>query len=104
MLIADFTCPTASCPTTCQGIDGTSLQIDAKLVRVYQYAVHPQRVWLSADKVVYLLGENVSCEFDGQTTIPFAQRPPIPGTKLNPPQPQCTCIGNSCTPAGCRRN
>lgn len=79
------------------------MQIGAKLVRVYLYVKQPQRVWLLADGEVYMLGEDTICLFGGATSVPFALPAPIPPTPITPPRPNCTCIGNSCTPPGCRK-
>jgi hypothetical protein len=100
-LLTDFVCPGATCQTTCNGPAGT-LTVSAKSVKVFQYVPHARRLWLLADGQVYVLGDNDRCHFGGATTISFA-RPPVQTVPLNPPQPQCTCIGNQCTPPGCRR-
>jgi hypothetical protein len=106
-LIQDWTCPSGSCPTTCAGPGGT-ISINAHDVKVFQFTVHPRRLWLIADGVVFVLGDDDRCKFGGATSTPIMfvnpPGPPIPSVPLNPPPPQCTCIGSVCNPPGCGHN
>jgi hypothetical protein len=101
-LLQDWVCPSGTCQTQCTGPAGTTT-ITARDVKVFQFTIHPRRVWLDADGQIYLLGDDDRCHFGGATSTPiqFVTKPPdvVP---LPPVPPQCTCIGNVCTPPGCR--
>ena len=107
-LLQDWVCPSGTCPTQCNGPAGT-LTINAHDVKVFQFVLHPRRLWLFADGQVYVLGDDDRCHFGGATSSPIKfvspPAPPIESSPLgNPPgaPPPCICIpGHPCQPLGC---
>jgi hypothetical protein len=101
-ILANFVCPSAPCATTCEG-PGGDLTITAREVLVFQFTAHPRRVWLNADGVHYLLGDDHSCKFGGTPSSPVVfvpSTPPPPPPKTSPlgppPKKPGTCIGDAC--------
>src|ERR1700694_4089809 len=101
-LLQNWVCPGGTCPTQCNGPAG-AVTITAHDVKVFQFTVHPRRIWLDADGQIYVLGDDDRCHFGGATSTPIGFVSPPPEVDPIPPvNPGCTCIGNQCTPPGCK--
>jgi hypothetical protein len=100
-LLQDWVCGPGTCDTKCTGPGGT-FTVTARDVKVFQFTVHPRRIWLNADGHIYVLGDDDRCEFGGATSTAITfPTPPVQTVPLPPVPPQCTCIGGVCTPPGC---
>jgi hypothetical protein len=89
--LSHFGCgATPACDLKCWGPGGTTIQVEYREAYVYQFKEHPRRLWLSVDGRRYVLGDSETCQFGNPPTVP-----------INPPPPQCTCIGGVCNPPGC---
>jgi hypothetical protein len=94
-MIAQFDCPAGqTCSVKCSGAGGT-LDLNYTFLAVYQYTVHPTRLWFLTDTKRYVVGVDQTCSFEGVAQgsfIPAAQlnspvqpnRPTVGGTPVNP--------------------
>ncbi len=96
----DFSCPAANCTTTCVGPGGPETITGYKELSAWMVG-QPDRLWLMMDRAtVIVLGVADRCKFAG---TPYTIGPPTEVDPLPQPPPQCTCIGNECTPPGCKK-
>jgi hypothetical protein len=93
--LVQYDCQAASCKAVCTG-PNTGFTVDYRTLTVFQWKAHIRRLWLAANDRHIVLGDDVSCTFEGRPTFEFDSSP------LPPVKPACTCIGNQCTPPGCR--
>lgn len=96
-LLQDWLCPTAQCETKCTG-PFAELIVMAKDVKVFQFAMHTRRLWLLADGVAYVLGDDDRCRFGGKTTTPIEFiSTPLSSSSLGPTLPNnAPCFGSHC--------
>lgn len=96
----DFSCPAGNCTTVCVGPGGQQSISNYKDLSAWMIG-QPDRLWLMMDSSrVVVLGVGDRCTFAG---TPLIIGQPTEVDPLPPVAPPCTCIGNSCTPPGCRR-
>ena len=91
-LIEDFVCAAGTCATKCVG-PNVNYAISAHDVKIFQFMVHPRRLWLLADGQVFVLGDDDFCQFGGAATSPIQFVVPPPevsslGPPPNSPPPQ----------------
>lgn len=86
---------TQDCNLKCWGTEG-NIDVTYRTLTVFQWKDHPRRLWIAVNNTQYALGNDTSCKFEGTLTFKF-QTSPIP-----PVTPPCICLGNQCTPLGCR--
>jgi hypothetical protein len=91
-LIEDFVCSTGKCDTKCFG-PSVNIALSAHDVKVFQFTVHPRRIWLDADGAIFVLGDDDACQFGGATSSPIAfVVPPPEVSSLGPPPTPPTVI------------
>jgi hypothetical protein len=93
--LVQYDCQTPSCNLACTG-PNTNLAAAYRTLFVFQWKSHPRRLWIAVNDAQHVLGDAVTCRFEGKATFQFGSSP------LPPPNPGCTCIGNQCTPPGCK--
>jgi hypothetical protein len=93
--LVQYDCQTATCSFLCTGTN-TNLNVSYRQALVFQWKDHVRRLWIAVNDVQYVLGDDVTCKFEGKPSFTF------PSSPLPPVQPPCVCIGNQCNPPGCR--
>jgi hypothetical protein len=95
----DFTCPAGNCTTVCVGPGGQQNISNYRELSAWMIT-QPDRLGLMMDNSrVIVLGVGDRCTFAG---TPYTIGAPVEVDPLPPVNPGCTCIGNVCTPPGCR--
>lgn len=86
-----------ACVAKCLGPGGPlEVSYRDKLI-VFQIKEHPRRIWLNADGLRTLVGDDYSCQFPSVPAVPTdGSAVTVPNTNLNVPQRQKTCVGNTC--------
>lgn len=92
--LVQYECEASSCTATCVG-PNTNLTLNYKQATVFQWTDHPRRLWVALADGHHVLGDDVTCRFEGKPTFKFGTSP------LPPVHPPCICIDNVCTPPGC---
>ena len=84
-----------NCNAQCTGPQ-TTFTVTYRTLLVFQWKDHVRRLWLTANDQHFVLGDDVTCKFEGRPSFQFGSSPLGP-----PPRPACVCIGNQCNPPGC---
>jgi hypothetical protein len=86
-----------ACVAKCLGPGGLlEVSYRDKLI-VFQIKEHPRRIWLNADGLRTLVGDDYSCQFPSVPAVPTdGSAATVPNTNLTVPQRQKTCVGNTC--------
>lgn len=96
----DFSCPGGDCTTICVGAGGQQSIANYKELSAWMVG-QPDRLWLVMDNArVIVLGVGDRCTFAGTA---YTISSPTEVDPLPPVNPGCTCIGNQCTPPGCKK-
>lgn len=95
--LVQYDCQQPTCSLQCTG-PNTNLTLTYRTLTVFQWKNHARRLWIAVNDTHHVLGDDMTCKFEGRPTFEYGSSP------LPPVKPPCVCIGNppQCNPPGCR--
>jgi hypothetical protein len=94
-LLVQYDCQKPTCNLVCTG-PNANLALTYSTLTVFQWKNHVRRLWISVNDTHHVLGDDMTCKFEGRPNFEFGSSP------LPPVKPPCNCSGNQCNPPGCR--